>query len=359
VNDADVVVIGGGPVGMMAALYAERSGLSAVVLEPRASPLDKACGEGVMPGALAALHQLGVDPAGHDFRGIRYTDGRRSVTADFPGGPGRGVRRTELHRALRVALRTAGVPVLPVAAAGVEQDSFSVRVALADSALVAADAKRVLTASHVIAADGLHSPTRRWLGLDAQPRVRRPGLRRHGLRRHFRVAPWADRVEVHWSPSGEAYVTPVSDDTVGVAVLTANRGPFAEHLADFPELVGRLAGAEPASSVLGAGPFAQRATSRACGRVLLVGDAGGYVDALTGEGLAVGFAQARMAVGAVLAGQPSAYPRLARQVTWRSSALTKGLLLATQPQWGRLATLRAAVALPGVFRGAVSVLART
>lgn len=354
-NDADVVVIGGGPVGMVTALYAVRSGLSVIALEPRASPLDKACGEGVMPGALAALHQLGVEPTGFDFRGIRYTDGRRSVTADFPGGPGRGVRRTELHRALRTALDPAGVTVLPVAAAGVEQDSLSVRVTLADQALVGADSRQVLTASHVIAADGLHSPTRRWLGLEAPAR----GPRRHGLRRHFAVAPWTDRVEVHWAPTAEAYVTPVSRDMVGVAVLTGNRGPFEEHLAQFPELVRRLGGVEPASSVLGAGPFAQRVTSRASGRVLLVGDAGGYVDALTGEGLAVGFAQAEMAVRAVLAGQPSAYPRLARQVTWRSTALTRGLLLATQPEWGRRATLRAAVALPGVFRGAVSVLART
>lgn len=354
-NDADVVVIGGGPVGMTTALYAVRAGLTVIVLEPRRSPLDKACGEGVMPGALVALHELGVDPAGFDFRGIRYTDGRRAVTADFPGGPGRGVRRTELHRALRAALDAGGVTVLPVAAAGVEQDSLSVRVELADSALVGADSTRVLTASHVIAADGLHSPTRRWLGLEAPVR----GPRRHGLRRHFAAAPWTDRVEVHWASSGEAYVTPVSEDVVGIAVLTSNRGPFEEHLAEFPELASRLAGSEPASSVLGAGPFAQRVTSRASGRVLLVGDAGGYVDALTGEGLAVGFAQAEMAVRAVLASQPSAYPRLARQVTWRSTALTRGLLVATQPQWGRRATLRAAVALPSVFRRAVSVLART
>lgn len=354
-NDADVVVIGGGPVGMTTALYAVRAGLSVIVLEPRGAPLDKACGEGVMPGALAVLDELGVEPVGFDFRGIRYTDGHRSVTADFPGAPGRGVRRTELHRALRAAIDAAGVPVLPVAAAGVEQDSLSVRVALADATVVGADSSRALIASHVIAADGLHSPTRRWLGLEASAR----GPRRHGLRRHFAVAPWTDRVEVHWARTGEAYVTPVADNTVGVAVLTANRGPFEGHLAHFPELAARLAGAEPASSVLGAGPFAQRVTSRASGRVLLVGDAGGYVDALTGEGLAVGFAQAQVAVRAILAGQPSAYPRLARQVTWRSTALTRGLLLATQPEWGRRATLRVAVALPSVFQGAVSVLART
>lgn len=94
-------------------------------------------------------------------------------------------------------------------------------------------------------------------------------------------------------------------------------------------------------------------------RVLLVGDAGGYVDALTGEGLAVGFAQAEVAVQAALLDEPAAYPRWARKVTWRSTALTRGLMVATQPTWGRRVTLRAAVAMPGAFRAAVSVLARS
>lgn len=345
--DADVVVIGGGPVGMTTALYAARSGLSAVVVEPRRPPVDKACGEGLMPGALAALHGLGIDPPGHPIVGIRYTDGRRSVTADFPAGPGRGVRRTALHRSLRAALDHAGVPVLHDTAGDVRQDDAGTTVELTGSG-------GRLRGRYVVAADGLHSPTRRRLGLQAEPR----GPRRYGLRRHFGVAPWNDHVEVHWSPTGEAYVTPVDGGTVGVAVLTTHRGSFEEHLASFPELALRLEGADPVSTALGAGPLAQRATSRVVGRVLLVGDAGGYVDALTGEGLAVGFAQAQMAVRAVLDGRPTAYPRWAREVTWQSSALTRALLTATQPAWGRRVTLRAAVALPGVFRAVVGILAR-
>src|SRR5690606_21064578 len=147
------------------------------------------------------LHELGVDPAGQAFRGIRYTDGRRSVTADFPGGPGRGVRRTALHRSLRAALDHAGVPALADTADASEQAAGSVRVGLGGE-------DRVLRSRYVLAADGLHSPTRRRLGLQAEPR----GPRRHGLRRHFGVAPWNDHVEVHWAPAGEAYVTPVAED---------------------------------------------------------------------------------------------------------------------------------------------------
>src|SRR6185437_3469572 len=97
----------------------------------------------------------------------------------------------------------------------------------------------------------------------------------------------------------EAYVTPVSDDLVGVAVLGPGDGTrFEGWLPEFPELYGRLAGAEPATAVRGAGPLRQRATRRVAGRALLVGDASGYVDALTGEGISLGLAHARAAVAA-------------------------------------------------------------
>ena len=68
--DTDVLVVGGGPVGLAAAIEARLAGLSALVLEPRPGPVDKACGEGLMPGALGSLHRLGVDPAGHPLAGL-------------------------------------------------------------------------------------------------------------------------------------------------------------------------------------------------------------------------------------------------------------------------------------------------
>ncbi|WP_097902043.1 NAD(P)/FAD-dependent oxidoreductase, partial [Streptomyces sp. b94] len=270
----------------------KRQGLEAVVVEPRATPVDKACGEGIMPGGVAALRALGVRVGGRELRGIRYTDGRHSAEAAFRDGPGAGVRRTELHTALRERAAALGVRVVDAKVHGVRQDEHAVTAA-------------GLTARWLIAADGLHSPLRRALGLD------RPasGPGRYGLRRHYPVAPWTDHVEVHWSPHGEAYVTPVGDRLVGVAVLSRDRRPYDGHLAAFPALADRLADVPGATTVRGAGPLRQSAHDRRAGRVLLVGDAAGYVDALTGEGIALAVATATAAVDCLAAGRPEDYPR--------------------------------------------------
>lgn len=221
----DILVAGGGPAGLAAAIRAAQAGLEAVVVEPRPAPVDKACGEGIMPGGLAALHRLGVRPAGHPLRGILYTDGRRSAEAAFRGAYGLGVRRTELHAALHARAEALGVRIVEGKVREVRQDRDTVTAA-------------GLTARWLIAADGLHSPLRRALGLDRPV----PGPGRYGLRRHYRLAPWTDLVEVHWSPYGEAYVTPVGERLVGVAVLSRDRRPYEDHLAAFPALAARLTG---------------------------------------------------------------------------------------------------------------------
>jgi flavin-dependent dehydrogenase len=207
---------------------------------------------------------------------------------------------------------------------------------------------------HLVVADGLHSPTRRALGLDGEP----VSLRRYGLRRHYRLAPWTSYVEVHWAEATEAYVTPVGDDLVGVAMLTSTRGSFDEHLARFPALRERVAGAEVAGDVLGAGPLHQRAAARVAGRVLLVGDAAGYVDALTGEGVALAFAQARAAVSAIADGDPARYEGDWHTITRRYRLLTASLVGATQLGPLRRALVPTAARLPGVFAAAVNSLAR-
>ncbi len=113
--------------------------------------------------------------------------------------------------------------------------------------------RRRRAGGYLVAADGLHSPVRRMLGLD------RPveGRRRYGQRVHVEMAPWTPFVEVHWAAGSEAYVTPVADDLVGIAVLTERQAPFDELLAEHPLLRERL-GRRPLSRTRGAGPLRQR-----------------------------------------------------------------------------------------------------
>ncbi|MFH5821544.1 NAD(P)/FAD-dependent oxidoreductase [Georgenia sp. AZ-5] len=336
----DLLVAGGGPAGLATALHAARVGLSVRVREPRDGVVDKACGEGLMPGAVARLARLGVDPAGRALRGIRYLAGPARAEALFPGPPGRGVRRTVLHDALRAAALDAGVVVERRAVRDVVQG--------ADRVVVDGTPAR-----YVVAADGLHSPVRRSLGLEAGTR----GRQRYGLRRHVGVAPWTDLVEVHWSAHAEAYVTPVGPGEVGVAILTSVRRPYEEQLAAFPALRERLRG-EATSTVRGAGPLRQRTTRRVAGRVLLVGDAAGYVDALTGEGLSLALAQAEAAVAAVRAGRPERYEADWRRVVRRYRLLTEALLAAAAVPPARRALVPAARALPVLFDAAVRELGR-
>ncbi|GAA0274127.1 NAD(P)/FAD-dependent oxidoreductase [Cryptosporangium japonicum] len=335
----DLLVAGGGPAGLVTALLAARRGLSVTVLEPRALPVDKACGEGLMPHAVELLSELGVQVPGLPFRGIHYADARRGVDALFATGTGRGVRRTTLHAGLTDAAARAGIEIVPRAADRITQDADGVRTA-------------GFRARYLAAADGLHSPIRRALGLQRPSR----GPSRHGLRQHYAVSPWADLVEVHWAPGAEAYVTPVAPELVGVAILTTTRGPYAEQLARFPALAAKLH--SPAGSVRGAGPLRQRVSARVHGRILLVGDAAGYVDALTGEGLAVAWAGAAELVACVAADRPGDYERRWAAASRRYRLLTGGLLWARNRPLLSRAIVPAATRLPRAFTTLVNHLAR-
>jgi flavin-dependent dehydrogenase len=274
----DVVVAGGGPAGLAAAIRCAARGFRTVCFERQAAPPDKACGEGLMPAGVHELQALGAAVDGMPFHGIRYVqeDGR-SIEARFAGGNGLGVRRLALSRALSERARVAGVELRQGSVVAARSSPTSIELSTDSGELQA----RLL-----VAADGLHSPLRRAAGLELPS----DGPARFGVRRHFAVEPWTDLVEVHWMPGCEAYITPIGERCTNVAFLSARGARFEDHLRLFPALAARLS--DPVSEARGAGPLLQRVRQRFAGRLVLAGDAAGYVDAITGQGLSLAFAAA-------------------------------------------------------------------
>jgi flavin-dependent dehydrogenase len=332
---ADVVVIGGGPTGLAAAIEGAMRGFEVALFEPRPAPIDKACGEGLMPSARTLLSELGVEVDGKPFLGIRYVDAldpKRSAEGTFPFGAGIGVRRTRLHHAMHARARELGVRFIEQRVHDLTEEKNHVFAG-------------EVRAQWAIVADGLHSPLRAKLGLALPPR-RRP---RFGVRRHLEVPPASAHVEVHFAAGCEAYVTPVDERTVGVAFLYAPPARWDELAKRFPHLHERLRGAPIRSEDRGAGPFEQRVRARTRGRILLAGDAAGYLDPLTGEGVALGIATARAAIRAIRRETPDEYERDWRRLTRTHFALTSLLLDLSRNRSTQKGTIEVLSRAPWVF----------
>lgn len=291
----NVCVIGGGPAGLAAAIAFAQKGLRPTVVDRAVPPIDKACGEGLMPDSIEALERLGVKvpyDVGVRLGGIRFLDAHSSVEADFPNGSGVGVRRAVLHKLL----------VERAAELGVECIWGAKRVQVSQSS-VSVDG-RCIPAGFIVGADGEHSRTRRDLGLQDIVRERR----RFGFRRHYRISPWSFYTEVYWGQKCQIYVTPVAHDEV--CVVGMSRSPrlrLDAALDGFPQLRERLGSASPASSDRGA-PSVSRTLRRVCREgAALVGDASGSVDAITGEGLSLSFKEALSLAEALRAGELERY----------------------------------------------------
>jgi 2-polyprenyl-6-methoxyphenol hydroxylase-like FAD-dependent oxidoreductase len=218
VVNTDILIIGGGPAGLAAAIATRRRGFKVTVADGIVAPADKACGEGLMPDALAALSELGVSISATDsfpFRGIRFLDRGTAVDASFPAGRGRGVRRTTLHRVMIEQAEAAGVQLHW----GAKVDLGAVRC------------------GWIVGADGENSLVRKWAGLDVRVRDRR----RFGLRRHYRIEPWTDHMELYWGCACQVYVTPVTPESVCVAAISRDSQLRLDNaLPEFPDLERRL-----------------------------------------------------------------------------------------------------------------------
>ena len=110
----DIGIIGGGPAGLCAAIFARLRGFSVVIFEPKSQTIDKACGEGLMPSVVEELKEMGVViPESHPFKGFDTSISREHkkiprtwADGHFKSGDGWGVRRLTLHKALSKSTRT-------------------------------------------------------------------------------------------------------------------------------------------------------------------------------------------------------------------------------------------------------------
>jgi flavin-dependent dehydrogenase len=341
--ETDVFVVGGGPAGLAAALAARRNGFEVVVADRARPPIDKACGEGLMPDAVAALRSLGVElraARGFPFRGIRFVDNDLEAEGLFPHHPGFGIRRTVLHQALAEAAENAGV--VTCWQAGVDGlDACAVDVG-----------GQTVRCRWIIGADGVHSKVRQWAGLYPVWNT----MRRIGLRQHFRVRLWSDLVEVFWHEHCQAYVTPVGPEEVSVALVAKEKATRITDIpALFPRLARHLARAEPLRSERGAISISTKLAAVTRGRIALVGDASGSLDAVTGEGLGLAFRQAISLGAALAAGNLATYETSHRRIARMPRLMQRLLLLMDSSDGFRKRALRAAAARPVTFSRLLAV----
>jgi len=325
-----VLIVGGGPAGLACARALSLRGLRPLLIERRCFPVDKVCGEGLMPCALPWLQQLGLEELdGHPFWGIDYVHPRFRAGVDFAEGPGRVVRRLELSS----QLLSPAVEVLEnTRLLGLRRQGDHMEVETS---------RGLFRARLVIGADGIHSKVSQLMSWQGQPWA---WPRRWGWRQHVLAPPWNRRVEVHFARGCEAYVSPAGPDRVGVAVLSP-KGLRRQHwLEAFPELRERLAGAAPASELSGHGPLCRFPRRLHEPGVLLLGDAAGYLDACTGEGLSLALQQALWVArqwepGAGLTVLPG-YAGFHRRLTRPYKVLTAGVLVLSSQDWLLRAALK-------------------
>ena len=330
-------MVGGGPAGLAAGIAARQRGLDVVVADSARAPIDKACGEGVMPNGIAALRRLGVDisrRAGASFSGIRFIASDGSADARFAGESGRGVRRTTLHGLLVERARAVGVRL-----------RWGTRIhGLAPAGVALEDG--VVACRWIVGADGVRSQVRVWAGLDAA----RPPLQRFGFRRHFGVVPWTDVVEVYWCRGAQVFVTPVGPSEVCVALISRDPAARLDDLPRIcPDLDRRLGGAPVTTPERGGISASRRLPAVTTGRLALVGDAAGSIDAVTGEGLSLIFEHALALADALAAGDLGRYEAAHRRL-FRVPAFMGRLLLAMdRSPWLRRRALRAFTVEPALF----------
>lgn len=339
----DVLVVGGGPAGLAAAIAARLKNFRVTVVDSRKPPINKPCGEGLLPEAVAALRRLGVDldpGMGFPFGGFRFSDETSSVSAEIPPGQALGLRRTTLHQLLIDRASETGVSLL-----------WGARVSCVgfDGACVNG---QFVPCKWLIGADGRNSSVRQFAGLGPY----RTDSPRFGFRRHYPVAPWTNYVDVHWGRRSQMVVTPTADSEVCVSLFVDDsRLRMDRAIGQFPAVARHLGGASPISTEAGAVASFSRARGVIRRNVALVGDSSCTVDSISGQGLSLAFQQAGHLAEALAADDLAQYQAAHRRITSTAFRITRLLLLMNSSVALRRKVLRLFAARPGLFAKMISV----
>jgi flavin-dependent dehydrogenase len=339
---ADVLVVGAGPAGLATAIAASLQGLRAIVADSRRPPIDKTCGEGLLPEAVAALRSLGIElnsRLAFPLKGIRFADEESSACASLPGGTAFGLRRTALNQLLINRAAQVGVEFL-----------WGARITSFDSRAV-----NIAHTGHsyrwLVGADGRDSAVGKWAGLH----TRRVRQLRYGFRKHYSITPWAELVEVYWGDRCQMFATPTGRQEVCVSVLTSDPQMRIERaLPNFPALARHLQGALAFTTEHGAVTALERTRAVVHGNVALVGDASGSIDGIAGVGLSLAFQQA-ISLGQALAREDlNDYQCAHRRIAQMPALMNRLLLLMDRSAWIRRKALRLFAESPWMFSALMS-----
>lgn len=358
----DVVIVGAGPAGCVAATVLARAGARVVLLDRARFPRDKLCGDSVNPGAVAVLRRLDLDgvlAGAIDIHGMRVTSAAVAVEAGYGREAGRSIARRDLDAALVGAAALAGAQIDEGVL--VQEPALEAGGRVTGVRVKRTGRETVLPARLVIAADGRSSRLARALGIAgsaARPQRWAVGAYFEGVEG---LRPWG---EMHVRAGHYIGVAPVPGGLANACVVSADRGALrhpAELLARVlrtdPRLGPRFVRAAAVARPVCLGPLGVEASSAGVDGLLLAGDAAGFIDPMTGDGLRFAFEGGALAAAEALHalehGTAGAHLRLqqARHLAfarkWRFNRMLRALV-------GSPATMSAAAAgaavAPGLLR---------
>lgn len=340
---SDVLVVGAGPAGLATAIAAAARGLRVAVADARRPPINKPCGEGLLPEAVEALRGIGIEldaSLGYPLEGFRFSDGLNSARAPLAHRRAFGVRRTVLHELLVGRAVEAGVNLCW----GARVSDYATNRAKINGEPVTFD--------WLVGADGQNSSVRKWAKLSSLLPVRK----RFGFRRHFSIPPWSKFVEVHWGQRCQMVATPTHASEVCVSFFTGDPSLRIDGaLPQFPEMAARLDGATLVSPEQGTTVSLMSARRVTTDRVALVGDASCSVDGIAGHGLSLGLQEAHYLGEALARGDLRHYEAAHSRIAKIPLRMTRLLLAMDKSTLIRKKAIRLFASKPELFSRIISI----